>query len=566
MRTNKKVLLIVLLLLGGLSLAIVSNVWVQFVAFGDKATIDKANSIAGSVRDGLTAHMALGAMDKKETYLKNMIVDQDVKTLRVISSRKNMPDNEESKVKYASYDNIEKEVLKTAKSISKKGDEYIRITIPYIAYENATPNCLSCHSNVVSGDVLGAITLELNTQETKLATYQTIGMIIMISFLFVIIAFMVATYFIKPYIKLFDDLEEGISKAYTGDFSHSVRTKLSNEAGRVARRLNDLTEIFRFKKTIELDSETEVIYERIAYVLEHNFHLKEFIIFENSILDKTRKNVFKSEGLDFIELDEMERSKEVCRSLRTNDMICSTDFHKVCSLCYVEKKESICLPFSISEEISLTLLIYAKDKKTIEDIKSKVPIISNYMELAQPVLQNKLLMNKLHETTLIEPMTNLYNRRFLDTYMDTSIRENDKFSMLMVDIDFFKQINDTYGHDVGDEVIKSMAKVLKNNIKGADLAVRYGGEEFLVILFNTQNETAIKIANDIRIEFSKKIFKAEGVSFSKTLSIGIANFPEDSSSAWQCVKYADVALYNAKETGRDKVVSFESKMYSEELI
>ena len=566
MNTNRKILTLVFVMLSLLSMAIIANVWIQFVNFGNKTTIEKANSIAESVRDGLTAHMVLGAMDKKDMFLRNMINHQDVKTLRVLRSVENMQELSDEIISMKSYDEIEKKVFNTGKTVTKIEKDFLRITIPYIAHSNSEPNCLSCHTNVRGGDVLGAITLELNTNEAKDITYSTIIAIVSISILFLIVAFFITSYFIKPYVKLFDDLEDGISKAYKGDFTHQVTTTLTDEAGKVAKRLNDLSEIFRFKKTIELDSDTLTIYERLAYILENNFELSEFILFENDILLKTRKIVFKSKGAGYIDSNSLEAMKEICRSFRTSNTVCSTDFYKVCKLCYRKDRESYCLPFSISDELSLTLLIYTDEDETLNRIKNIIPIITNYFELAEPVLQTKILMSKLHKTTLIDPMTGLHNRRFLDTYIDTEIQEDSTFSMMMVDIDFFKQVNDTYGHNIGDEVIKSIADVLTNNIKGSDYAIRYGGEEFLLIIFNANKEIALKIANNIKEEFSKKIFKTDKDKFSKTLSIGISHYPDDSNTPWQCIKYADVALYSAKNNGRDKVVVFEASMYNEDLI
>jgi len=564
MNTNKKVLVIVFMMLGILSISIILNVWVNFVDFGKKSTIDKANSIAESVRDGLTAHMILDSMDKRELFLENMIKHQKVRSLRVIRSKKIIQEFGDGTLDPYKYDDIEKNVLNSAQTITKivthNRDEFLRITIPYIATKYSNPNCLTCHVNVKEGEVLGAISLELDISEIKETTYDAIVKIIIISIAFLILAFFIAGYYIRPYIKLFDDLEEGISKAYKGDFSHHVTTNLSNEAGKVAQRLNDLSEIFRFKKTIELDSDKEKIYSRIQHILEKNFDIKQFVIFENNILQKVRKVALKSEALNFMDESDIENSDITCRSFQTNLQVCSTDFYKICDLCYKKGKESICLPFTISDEFSLTLLIYVNDEVELKRVRELVPIISNYFELTEPVLQTKFLMKKLHEKALIDPMTTLYNRRFLENYLDNELTGSETFSIMMIDIDYFKQVNDTYGHDVGDDVIVKLAEVLKNHIKGSDLAIRYGGEEFLLITFNTSIEVATKIANAIRVDFSKQIFKSATESFSKTLSIGISNFPNSNATVWQSIKFADIALYNAKERGRDRVIIYKQDM------
>lgn len=570
MNINKKILLIVFTMLGVLSISIVSNVGINIKKFGQKTTIDRAQSIAEAVRDGLTAHMSLGAMDKSTEFLANMIHHQNVKELRIVRSPKLIEQYGAGSNDPYTYDDIEKEVLTKSLSITKEfqenGSHYVRVTIPYIASKESTPNCLDCHSNVKAGDVLGAITLELSNEEVHDATHNATVNIISISLLFLLFSFALAIYLIRPYIKLFNDLEEGISKAYRGDFTHQVDTKLENEAGIVAKRLNDLSEIFKFKKTIELDATKDDIYRRIAYILEENFSIEKFVIFENYASNRHRKVVYKSALMSTTPNGVLEKSKTDCRAYRTSLNVASTDFHEICLLCHRKNEYSYCMPFSISDEFSLTLLCYCDTQEQLQTIKENMSIITNYFELAVPVLQTKLLLNKLQETSLKDPMTHLYNRRYLEKYIEEELHTGVGFSIMMIDIDFFKQVNDTYGHDVGDDVIIALADVLKNNTKGSDIAIRFGGEEFLVLTLNTTSENAYKIAESIHQEFKKLTFQVQKASFSKSLSIGIASYPRDGASAWQIIKYADIALYKAKESGRDKVMLFDKSMYTEEQI
>jgi diguanylate cyclase (GGDEF)-like protein len=131
---------------------------------------------------------------------------------------------------------------------------------------------------------------------------------------------------------------------------------------------------------------------------------------------------------------------------------------------------------------------------------------------------------------------------------------------MMIDIDFFKQVNDNYGHDAGDIVIETLADLLKSFIRDSDMAVRYGGEEFLVLLRNTTHEATMKIASNILKAFKAKSFSFGSDSVTKSLSIGIARLPQDNDSIWKVIKYADIALYEAKNTGRDKIVEFTPEM------
>ena len=570
MHTNKKVLSIVFIMLGLLSTAIVINVWIAFEKFGNRTTIERANSIAESVRDGLTAHMTLDAMANSSVFLNNMKKHQNVKTLRIVRSQKIIQEFGKGDLDPYKYDDIEKDVLKNGQTITQqiqdKHNKYLRISIPYIATQYTNPDCLSCHTNVKEGEVLGAISLELDITEIEDVSVDMIHKIIVISSIFFVITFFIATYFIRPYIKLFDDLEDGISKAYKGDFSFSVRTKLKDDAGKVANKLNDLSEIFRFKKTIEHDDTKEKIYERMAHILQSNFLIEEFVIVQHNLSQKTRKVAYRSKQANGLDITQLEDIKKSCRALRTNLQTSSTDFHKICDLCHRNDKESLCLPFAISEELALSLLIYADTKEELFRIKELIPIITNYFELMEPVLQTKLLMERLKEKSLKDPMTGLFNRRFLDHYMTNEIFKHDTFCVLMIDVDFFKKVNDTYGHTIGDEVIKELGKVIRTNIKGSDVASRYGGEEFTVILFDIPIEKSIDVATNIKKDFSKKIFKSENESFSKTLSIGISSFPDISKEPLHAIKDADTALYNAKQTGRNKVVLFESEMVMKERI
>ena len=170
----------------------------------------------------------------------------------------------------------------------------------------------------------------------------------------------------------------------------------------------------------------------------------------------------------------------------------------------------------------------------------------------------------------VDQLTGMYNRKFLDEFVDVSIpqaaRAKISYAVLMIDIDYFKMINDTYGHDIGDDAIRIVSGVIKTNIRKSDIAIRYGGEEFLVLLYNCEESHVLKIAENIRIAFSKEKITANGESFSKTLSVGCSMFPTDSDSIWKCIKFADMCLYEAKQTGRNKVVKFSQELLKDEDI
>jgi diguanylate cyclase (GGDEF)-like protein len=194
-----------------------------------------------------------------------------------------------------------------------------------------------------------------------------------------------------------------------------------------------------------------------------------------------------------------------------------------------------------------------------------MPFVAVYLREAGPVLEAKRLMEHLRENALRDAMTGLYNRRFLEEYVSalvgTSQRRKSAFSVLMLDLDFFKQVNDTHGHEAGDKVIKTLADILQRNVRSSDMAVRYGGEEFLLVLVDTGAEAALKVAEKIRAEVEATKVPLPGGILQKTISIGVSEYPNDSDTFWQVVKFADVALYQAKANGRNRVLRFSPEMW-----
>jgi diguanylate cyclase (GGDEF)-like protein len=144
----------------------------------------------------------------------------------------------------------------------------------------------------------------------------------------------------------------------------------------------------------------------------------------------------------------------------------------------------------------------------------------------------------------------------METLVAGTQRRQTNMSLLMLDLDYFKKVNDTYGHDAGDTVLKTLAKTLQQSVRRSDLVIRYGGEEFLIILLDTTNDYADEVAEKIRAAVEQTKVRLPSAVLEKTISIGVADFPRDSDTFWQAIKFADVALYRAKELGRNRVVHF----------
>jgi len=136
----------------------------------------------------------------------------------------------------------------------------------------------------------------------------------------------------------------------------------------------------------------------------------------------------------------------------------------------------------------------------------------------------------------------------------------------MADLDHFKMVNDEYGHQAGDQMLKEVVELIQSNIRRSDLIVRYGGEEFLILLVDPTNEGDTElVAEKIRSEVEKASFPLPGgESIKKTISMGISEFPGDANQLYKAIKFADVALYEAKNSGRNNIMRFKPHMWTDE--
>ncbi|MCX7796014.1 MAG: diguanylate cyclase [bacterium] len=232
----------------------------------------------------------------------------------------------------------------------------------------------------------------------------------------------------------------------------------------------------------------------------------------------------------------------------------------------------------IDEEILEYLIVFSdlteieKREKELEDALEEIRTLneelnkrSQQLEIALASLDMKLFeAERAKETAerlaITDPLTGLFNRRFLEEKLGNELIRakayNSYLSIVMADIDHFKRINDTYGHSVGDGVLKMLAVILKSNIRTEDIVARYGGEEFVILLHNASKYDAFRVSERIRLEVEETSFLEIGVPEKITVSFGISSFPEDGEEPIELIKKADQALYQAKSQGRNRVVTF----------
>ena len=195
---------------------------------------------------------------------------------------------------------------------------------------------------------------------------------------------------------------------------------------------------------------------------------------------------------------------------------------------------------------------YNRRLKSLEQLAMTV---ADHLSLA---LANLKLRERLQELSVRDPLTGLYNRRYMQETLEREInrtqRNSTPISIMMLDVDHFKSFNDTYGHDVGDQVLKLLGNFLSESFRGDDVACRYGGEEFVLILPGMLLKDSVVKAERIRSEIENNLrVQHLGKSLSITASIGIAASPEHGSRADLLITNADAALYDAKNKGRNRV-------------
>lgn len=177
---------------------------------------------------------------------------------------------------------------------------------------------------------------------------------------------------------------------------------------------------------------------------------------------------------------------------------------------------------------------------------------------ASSALDNTTLFARVQENALRDNLTGLWSHKVFQDQLESEILEASRFrkkiSIILADVDHFKMINDTHGHQAGDQVLKNFSAVLTHQVRDIDFVARYGGEEFVILLLETDAQEAFKVAENIRhtIENSKVAGGTRLIAV--TSSFGVATFPDDATSAQQLIRKADERLYQAKHAGRNRVM------------
>ena len=251
-----------------------------------------------------------------------------------------------------------------------------------------------------------------------------------------------------------------------------------------------------------------------------------------------------------------------CWAYRQHDIFPSSYIESflTCDVAPLKNTEHTCFPMVGGGKILGLLQL-----RGIKKLKGNAALanLETLVKRAGLELMNLRLKENLTTLSIKDPLTGLYNRRYLEDVAEKELKRSERtknyFSLIMLDIDNFKDVNDKYGHGIGDEVLVKTSDIISNTIRSQDAACRYGGEEFAVLLPETGEKGALLCAEKIReniqrIDINANANEKPGIR----ISCGISTYPVDGVKIADIIKNADTALYAAKKSGKNKTVVYQS--------
>jgi diguanylate cyclase (GGDEF)-like protein len=209
------------------------------------------------------------------------------------------------------------------------------------------------------------------------------------------------------------------------------------------------------------------------------------------------------------------------------------------------------------------LYVECSDQEVVESVLAGMDGLRQLVQLTGMAVATLNLRTKLENQSIRDSLTGLFNRHFMQISLERELaraaRRKQLLAVYMLDLDQFKRFNDTYGHGAGDAVLKSVAEIFRNSVRTEDIACRYGGEEFTIILPDVTPKVAYDRAESIRSAVAALRLPLAGETLSEfSISIGVALYPQDGEAADLLLSRADQALYRAKRLGRNQVVVCDS--------
>ncbi len=334
-------------------------------------------------------------------------------------------------------------------------------------------------------------------------------------------------------------IEEDI-KGITGLYTAVKELGLNLDLNNTSNAIHEI--IKKIMKSFKVDTE----YVQIALVLQKIDKKNEFFLAEQSGYDE-----------DFIRNNEAKLIKHIISATKGGNIEYISDTSKISDKPGLNMVGSILyVPFFAENQLRGVMMISSGipglfSESQIENMK----IIANQIAIS---LEKVYLYEEVQQMSITDSLTGLYVHRHFQEKLENELkrasRYDNKLSLVIGDIDYFKKINDTYGHLAGDYILKNIALTLKNFTKPIDTVARYGGEEFVIIFPDCDKEAAFVRAEKIRKEIQKQIFKFMNFEIKVTMSMGVATCPDDAIARRTLIDKADKMLYKAKQEGRNRVI------------
>lgn len=401
-----------------------------------------------------------------------------------------------------------------------------------------------------------------------------------------IVAFFIILYFSYTITLPVERLSTAVIEIGKGNLEVEVKTTDNGEIGKLASLFNKMT------KDLRESRENGLRYRREIEVQNHKIHLLSQMSellqscnkFEEAytVIGQSAKQLFAADSGALYILNSSRKlveeaavwgdhppknqvfSIEDCWALRRGQNHEVSEYHSGLRCLHVEGdiKAYMCMPIIAQGEMigifNVLISLSGNAQSDEQLLKERRDEATSITERIGVAIANLRLRDTLKNLSVRDPLTNLFNRRYMEETLEREIsragRKGITIGIIMLDIDHFKNFNDTFGHDIGDTILAELGKFLQKNIRGSDIACRYGGEEFMIILPDASLEMTLQ-----RAEFLRKTVKELQSWHSLrpmktiTLSFGIAVFPEHGQTIEKLLKASDTALYQAKKEGRNRV-------------
>jgi two-component system, cell cycle response regulator len=554
----------------------------------------KAELAAKIVRESLTSHMISGSSDYQNDLLKQIDALEGMKRTWVVRSEALSRQYGKGIYPQDPRDDIDRAVLREGKAIEEMSgtlfsDTLYRYTIPYVASETGKIDCLSCH-DAKAGTVLGAVSIEMEINDLKVSALMAafVAMAILIGLSYYLLRNV--RRFIASYRESLESISLAMQRAHDGDYAthiepseakdgypaamwtnallHKLDATLSESSQKMASLIkldkhntdplltlgmgiDQLYEVERFRMEIEKDQNLDEVYARIVALLRTRWNLSDFNILELNPLDKTTHIVHTEKSLLCDALNG-------CRADHTSGIVDSSTCEVACPKMIDPHAHYVCQSYPIVDDLDIVISLVTYEARDLSSIRLALAQLGNYINASKLQIINR----KLQQSVRIDPLTQLYNRAYLEEMtkliMAQSTRTMIPYGILMIDMDQFNQINQSYGSVVGDEVIKAMARNIHDTIRLGDMLIRYGGDTFAVILYDYEADEVQRVAADVLNAFKKKI-RVNTYGILKTVSIGISLFPAHNPDMMQGIEYAKRALLEVKHQGGNSALLYDAK-------